>query len=72
MDFKAEIEKAVAAITGDKAKVKAFKKDPVSVVKGVVGNDAAKELIDKIIAAVKAKLGSGGFLNKITGLFKKK
>ena len=46
MDFKAEIEKAVAAITGDKAKVKAFKKDPVSVVKGIVGNDAAKELIE--------------------------
>ena len=49
MDFTAEIEKAVAAITGNKAQVKAFKKDPVSVVKGIVGNDAAKELIDKII-----------------------
>ncbi len=72
MDFKAEIEKAVAAITGDKAKVKAFKKDPVSVVKGIVGNDAARELIDKIIEAVKTKLGAGGFLNKIKGLFKKK
>ena len=72
MDFTAEIEKAVAAITGDKAKVKAFRKDPVSLVKSIVGDSAAKELIDKIIEAVKAKIGAGGFLGKIKGLFGKK
>ena len=60
MDIKAEIEKAVAKITGDSKKVDAFRKDPVGTVKSVLGAGAAKELIDKVVAAVKAAIGSGG------------
>ncbi len=60
MDIKAEIEKAVAKITGDSSKISAFKSDPVGTVKSVLGADAAKEVIDKVVAAVKSALGSGG------------
>ncbi|MBR3423815.1 MAG: hypothetical protein IKG80_04930 [Clostridia bacterium] len=60
MDIKAEIEKAVAKITGDNSKIDAFKKDPVGTVKSVLGAGAAKDLIDKVVSAVKAALGSGG------------
>ena len=60
MDIKAEIEKAVAKITGDSKKVDAFRKDPVGTVKSVLGAGAAKDLIDKVVAAVKSALGSGG------------
>ena len=59
MDIKAQIEKAVAKITGDSKKVDAFKKDPVGTVKSVLGAGAAKELIDKVVAAVKTKLAAG-------------
>ncbi len=60
MDIKDEIEKAVAKITRDSKKVDAFRKDPVGTVKSVLGAGAAKDLIDKVVAAVKAAIGSGG------------
>ena len=60
MDIKAEIEKAVAKITGDNSKIEAFKKDPVGTVKSILGAGAAKDLIDKVVAAVKSAIGSGG------------
>ena len=75
MDIKETIEKAVAAITGDKEKVAAFEKDPTSVVKGVLGGGAGDDLISKVVAAVKAKLSGGalsGIADKIGGLFGKK
>ncbi len=60
MDIKAEIEKAVAKITGDDSKISAFKKDPEGTVKSLLGSGAAKDVIDRIVAAVKGALGSGG------------
>lgn len=74
MDIKAEIEKAVAKITGDNSKLEAFKKNPLEAVKSLVGDGAPKELIDGIITAVKAKIEGGklgGIADKIGGIFKK-
>ena len=79
MDIKAKIEKAVAKITGDNSKLNAFKSDPVGTVKSVLGASAPKELIDKVVSAVKAKISVNniGDVTKkagdaIGGLFGKK
>ena len=75
MDIKATIEKAVSSITGDSAKVEAFKKDPTGTVKGVLGGAASNDVINQVISAVKAKLSGGalsGIADKIGGLFGKK
>ena len=70
MDVK-EIEKAVSSITGDSSKLAAFKNDPIAAVKSVVGS-VPKDVIDKIVAGVKAKLASdkvSGALDAVKGLF---
>ncbi len=70
MDVK-EIEKVISSITGSSTKLDAFKKDPIAAVKSVVGS-VPKDVIDKIVAGVKAKLASddaSGIVGKIKGLF---
>lgn len=70
MDVK-EIEKAVSSITGDSSKLAAFKKDPVGAVKSIVGA-VPKDVIDKIVDGVKAKIASdkvSGALDAVKGLF---
>ena len=74
MDVKTQIEKAIATITGDSAKIAAFKKDPVAAVKKVVGDAVSTEIINKIIAGVKAKLAGNkiaGAADAVKNLFKK-
>jgi hypothetical protein len=74
MDVKTQIEKAIASITGDSSKIAAFKKDPVAAVKKVVGDAVSTEIIDKIIAGVKAKLAGNklaGAADAVKNLFKK-
>ena len=75
MDVKEQIEKAVSSITSDSGKVEEFKKDPVATVKNLLGGAAPKDLIDKVISAVKAKLAAGKLsdaASAIGGLFGKK
>ena len=71
MDIKAKIEEIIAKLKGDKNLTKDFKKDPMATVKGLVG-DIPQDQLAGIVEAVKAKLGSGGILDKIKGIFKKK
>ncbi len=69
-----DIEKVVSSITGDGKLVEEFKKSPVETVKKKVGDSVPKDVIDKIVAAVKAKLEGGklaGIADKIGGLFNK-
>lgn len=73
MDIKEKIEEIIAKLKGDKNLTKDFKKDPAKTVKGLLGNiDLDEDQIKSIIEAVKAKIGAGGFLDKIKALFKKK
>ena len=74
MDIKQEIEKVFTSITGSDAKIAEFKKNPVAVVQKIVGSDVGKDIIDKIVAGVKAKLAGdklSGIADSIGGLFKK-
>lgn len=73
MDIKKTIEEIIAKLKGDKNLTKDFKKDPTKTVKGLLGGvDIPEDQLKGIIEAVKAKLGSSGFLGKLRGLFKKK
>lgn len=70
MDVK-DIEKAVSSITGDSTKLASFKKDPVGTVKSLVGA-VPKDVIDKIVDGVKAKIASdkvSGAIDAVKGLF---
>ena len=71
MDIKAKINEIVKKIKSDPDLLKSFSSDPTGAVKKVAGVDLPEDQLNKIIEGVKAKL-SGGFLNKIKSLFKKK
>ena len=74
MDVKKEIEKVFKSITGDSSMLEAFKKNPVQVVTKIVGESVGKEVINKIVTGVKAKLAgdkAAGVANALGGLFKK-
>lgn len=73
MDIKEKIEEILGKLQGNKALTKDFKKNPIDTVKGLLGGvDIPEDQLKGIIEAVKAKLGSSGFLGKLKGLFKKK
>lgn len=71
MDIKEQIEQLTAKLTGDAALKKFFAKDPIKTVEQVLGVDLPDEIIEKIVASVKAKLtaeqiaGAAGFLKKL-------
>ena len=74
MDVKKEIEKVFKSVTGDPSMLEAFKKNPVQVVTKIVGESVGKEVINKIVTGVKAKLAGDkavGVANALGGLFKK-
>ena len=74
MEIKEQIEKAVGAITSDPKKIEAFKKDPASAVKAILGDKIPADVIDKVISGVKAKLTTdklSGAAGALGGLFKK-
>ena len=56
MDIKAKIEELTKKITGDKALLKKFQENPVSVVEGLLGIDLPDEQIKKIADGIKAKM----------------
>jgi hypothetical protein len=59
MDIKAEIEKIIEKIKGDSDLKEKFTSDPAGTVKGLVGNAADNDTVQKIVEAVKAALESG-------------
>ena len=70
MDIKEKITEAVEKIMKDEALQKQFQKDPVKAVEKVLGVDLPDELIEKIVAGVKAKMTTEK-LSDAAGLLKK-
>ena len=72
MDIKEQIEAAVKKITGDEKLKKQFADDPVKAVESAVGVDLPDDAVNKVVAAVKAKLGAdklGGAVDALKKLF---
>ena len=59
MDIKESIEKAVATIAQDKALQEQFKTDPVEAVQKLLGVELPVDVLEKIVAGVKAQLTDG-------------
>ena len=59
MDIKESIEKAVATIAQDKALQEQFKTDPVEAVQKLLGVELPVDVLEKIVAGVKAQLTAG-------------
>ena len=74
MDIKEIISDVVSKISGNKDLLKKFKKNPLDIVKSLIGNiDLPDGALDTIVNAVKTQLGNkGGLLAKLKGLFSKK
>jgi len=56
MDVKEQITKAVEKITKDKALQEQFKDEPVKALEKVLGVDLPDDIMEQVIAGVKAKL----------------
>lgn len=72
MDIKAKIEEIVAKVKDDKSFGDKFKSDPVKAVESVLGVDLPDDLVQKVVAGVKARLTAdqaGGLLGGIKKLF---
>lgn len=70
-NIKEYIEQALGKITGNDDLLDQFKSDPVAAVKAVLGSEVGQDIIEGVVAAVKAKLGEGklgGIADKIVDL----
>ena len=56
MDIKEQIEKLVKSILADEALKKTFQTEPIKAVEHVLGVDLPDDIIESIIAGVKAQL----------------
>nr|WP_325194638.1 hypothetical protein [uncultured Oscillibacter sp.] len=56
MDIKEQIEKIVEKVQKDDALQAQFKKDPIKAVEKILGVDLPDDVIEKIVAGVKAKI----------------
>ena len=64
MDIKEQIESIVEKLQKDKALQAQFKKDPVKAVEKLLGVDLPDDLVEKVVAGVKAKLS----LDDVSGI----
>lgn len=78
MDIKAEAEKLIKKITGDKDMLAKFKKDPMGTVKGLIPVNVSADDLKKVVDLVKTKVNLNeagdkisGATGKIKGLFGK-
>lgn len=74
MDLKEQITKMVESITKDKDLQEQFKKEPVKALESVLGVDLPDEMIEQVVAGVKAKLTAENVsdaVDTLKGLFKK-
>ena len=69
-DIKTQIETLVKKVTSDPALMKQFKTEPTKAVETVLGVDLPDDLIEKIIAGVKAKLAADSAQDLLGGLKK--
>jgi len=58
MDIKEQIEKLVQKINSDPSIKEQFQKDPVKAVEKVLGVDLPDDVVEKVVAGVKAKIGA--------------
>ena len=64
MDIKAQIESIAEKLQKDKALHAQFKKDPVKAVEKLLGVDLPDDMVEKVVAGVKAKLS----LDDVSGI----
>ena len=64
MDIKEQIESIVEKLQKDKALQVQFKKDPVKAVEKLLGVDLPDDMVEKVVAGVKAKLS----LDDVSGI----
>ena len=64
MDIKEQIESIVEKLQNDKALQAQFKKDPVKAVEKLLGVDLPDDMVEKVVAGVKAKLS----LDDVSGI----
>ena len=72
MDIKEKVEEIVKKLTGDKELMEKFKSDPTKAVSSLIGTDLPDGVLDKVVDAVKVKLGAeklGGVADKLKKLF---
>ena len=75
MDIKGKIQQAAAALMKDKNLRKQFDTNPTAVIEELVGVDLPDEIVNQIIAGVRAKLASdklGCMLSGLGEIFSKK
>lgn len=70
MDIKAQIEMLVKKVTSDPALMQQFKTEPIKAVEKVLGVDLPDDVIEKVIAGVKAKIAADGAQDLLSGLKK--
>jgi len=70
MDIKELIEKAVDKIKDDDALQAQFKKDPIKALEKLLGIDLPDDIMEKVVAGVKAKISIDD-LSDAVGLLKK-
>ena len=68
MDIKAMIEKAVKMLMSDKNLMAKFDKNPASVIEEVIGVDLPDEIVNQLVAGIRAKLAQDKLGCMLSGL----
>lgn len=72
LNIKEKIEELVKKITGDKALMAKFEKNPISVIEQLVGVDLPDEQLGQLVEGIKAKIKLDKVGGMLGGLFGKK
>ena len=72
LNIKEKIDELVKKITGDKALMAKFEKDPISVIEQLVGVDLPNEQLGQLVEGIKAKIKLDKVGGMLGGLFGKK
>ena len=70
MDINEQIEKMAKKVLADEDLMKQFKKDPVKAAEKILGVDLPDELVEKVIAGVKAQIAAEGAKDALGALKK--
>ena len=70
MDIRDKLEDIVEEIMKDKNLLAKFEKDPVSVIENLIGIDLPNDQVEKVVKAVKAKMGAEKLGDALGGLGK--
>lgn len=68
MDIRGKIQQAAAKLMKDKSLRKKFDTDPVAVIEELIGVDLPDEIVNQIIAGVRAKLAQDKLGIMLSGL----